>query len=226
MFDENERKRKLAKLFMQRKIKPKYDTELLRKAFMARASKPTLLTGTKQAQKPLFPLRLLRTKTYIAFDGDADLMSYRTIQGWSKDPSTAFSLNDAHDINYARDDSLPESICQQLKKRLDVSKNFVLIIGSKTNRNRKGILQYEMRYALRNKLPIILVFKGYSEKNRNTDILWKIYLQPNIPKAIRDYNEKEKFCLICPFTQLAVTGAIRLYSNNNLPNPVYTWHWK
>src|SRR2546430_1566672 len=91
-----------------------------------------------------------RTKTYIAFDGDTDLMSYRTIQAWSADPKHPFVLNDAHDINYARDDSLPESIINQLRERLDVSKHLVLLIGSATNRNRRGILQYEIRYALRN----------------------------------------------------------------------------
>lgn len=33
-------------------------------------------------------------------------MSYRTIQAWSADQPTSFILNDAHDLNYARDDSL------------------------------------------------------------------------------------------------------------------------
>ena len=32
-----------------------------------------------------------RTKTYIAFDGDTDLMSYRTIQLWSADPKYPLS---------------------------------------------------------------------------------------------------------------------------------------
>lgn len=59
-----------------------------------------------------------RTRTYIAFDGDADLMSYRTIQGWSADPSYPFTLLDAHDLSNAQDDSLPESIIKQLKIRL------------------------------------------------------------------------------------------------------------
>src|SRR5688572_8789854 len=104
----------------------------------------------------------MRTKTYIAFDGDQDLMSFRTIQGWSADKSNAFFLNNAHEINYARDDSLPTSIINQLRERLEVSTNFVLIVGTALNRNRKGILQYETKYALRNKLPIILVYKGFT----------------------------------------------------------------
>ena len=67
-----------------------------------------------------------RTKTYIAFDGDSDLMSYRTVQSWDRDDSS-FSLNDAHDINYARDGSLPQSIINQLRERLNVSKNLVAL---------------------------------------------------------------------------------------------------
>ena len=125
-----------------------------------------------------------RTKTYIAFDGDADLMSYRTIQSWSADPKYPFNLNDAHDINYARDDSLPESIINQLRERLKVSKHLVLIIGSKTNRNRKGILQYEIRYALRNSLPIILVLKGFSSDDDHTKELWNSELRPKIPAVL------------------------------------------
>ena len=92
----------------------------------------------------IYPSAQRRTKTYIAFDGDADLMSYRTIQSWSVDPRQLFTLNDAHEVNNARDDSLPESIINQLRERLGVSKHLVLIIGSATNSNRKGILQYEI----------------------------------------------------------------------------------
>jgi hypothetical protein len=166
-----------------------------------------------------------RTKTYIAFDGDTDLMSYRTIQGWSADPKYPFVLNDAHEINWARDDSLPESIINQLRKRLEVSKQLVLIVGSATNRNRKGILQYEIRYALRNTLPIILVFKGFSSDDENSKELWREKLSPKIPAVLKNW-EGYKYCLVCPFTREAVVSAIYTYSNNHLPSEGYTWHWK
>ena len=165
-----------------------------------------------------------RTKTYIAFDGDADLMSYRTIQGWSADPSYPFVLNDAHDVNWARDDSLPESIINQLRGRLDVSKHLVLLVRSQTNRNRKGILQYEIRYTLRNVLPIILAFKGFSSDDDNSESLWREKLFPKIPAVLR--GAESKYCLVCPFTRTKVVSAIRTYSNNNLPSEDYTWCWK
>jgi len=166
-----------------------------------------------------------RTRTYVAFDGDTDLMSYRTIQGWSADPNNSFSLNDAHELTNARDDSLPESIINQLKPRLDASKHLLLIIGSSTNTNRKGILQYELRYALRNSLPIFLVFKGYDDANtKHGDSLWKA-LEPKIPATIRNADKADKYCLVMPFTRARVSSAVKGWSNSNPPGAGYTWHW-
>jgi hypothetical protein len=165
----------------------------------------------------------MRTKTYIAFDGDTDLMSYRTVQAWDADDSS-FSLNDAHDINYARDDSLPESIINQLRERLEVSKNIGLIIGSETKGNRKGILKYELNYALKENLPIFLFFKGIDASTANTEQLWKNTLLPKIPTVIT--TSQTKYCLVCPFTKSAFSSAAANYSNNNLPQEGYVWHWK
>ncbi len=165
----------------------------------------------------------MRTKTYVAFDGDTDLMSYRTVQSWDRDDSS-FSLNDAHDVNYSRDDSLPESIINQLRARLNLSKNIALIIGSKTKENRKGILKYELNYALRNRLPIFLFYKGYDANTQKSDLLWKNHLLPKIPTVITE--AEEKYCLICPFTKNAFGSAAKAYSNNKLPNAAYTWWWK
>jgi hypothetical protein len=167
----------------------------------------------------------MRTKTYVAFDGDADLMCYRTIQRWSADPKNSFSLNNAHDINYARDDSLPQSIINQLYERLEASKHLMLIVGQATNKNRKGILQYEIRYALRYQLPIILVFKHYSGGDQATNELFQRVLFPQLPAVLREWTEDE-YCVLCPFTFDAVTEAIKKYSNVNLPAKGYTWYWK
>jgi len=166
----------------------------------------------------------MRTKTYIAFDGDADLMSYRTIQGWSADKNNPFTLNDAHDVNEARDNSMPESIINQLRERMEVSKNVVLLISSDTNKNRKGILQWEIGYALRNNLPIILVFIGYSTSTPRSETLWKDTLYPKIPSVLRE-TSLDKYCLLSPFTREKVVSAIQTYSINNLPSKGYTWYW-
>lgn len=165
-----------------------------------------------------------RTKTYIAFDGDSDLMSYQTIQGWHANDSISFNLNNAHNVNTARDDSLPQSIISQLKDRLDVSKILILLVGDKTKNNRKGILKYELQYALRNKLPIVLIFIGFDVGQKNTTELWKKYLQPKIPTVLLE--EPEIYALVSPFTKNAVDFAIKNYSNNNLPQKGFTWNWR
>ncbi len=166
-----------------------------------------------------------RTKTYIAFDGDEDLMSYRTIQSWSADETVAFSLNDAHELTFARDDSLPESIINQLGPRLEASKHMVLIVSGKTSRNRKGILKYELNYALKHALPIILIFKGFSETDRNTLALWQKKLLPRIPSVVSRW-QGDKYCVVCPFTRNAVCSAIQRFSHRSLPSKGYEWCWQ
>jgi hypothetical protein len=133
-------------------------------------------------------------------------------------------LNDAHEINYARDNSLPESIINQLRPRLDTSKHVVLLIGAETNGNRKGILRYEIRYALRHKLPIILAFKGYSSDQLVSDQLWQSRLYPKIPAVLRAWND-EKYCLVSPFTRDILTRATSLYSHTYLPLAGYNLYW-
>ncbi len=169
-------------------------------------------------------MEIRRTKTYIAFDGDADLMSYRNIQGWSKDYSTPFEINDAHELNHSRDGSLPDSIINQLRERLKRSKQLILIVGSQTNRNRKGILKYELNYALKNKLPITLIFKGHSSDETNDENLWNSKLLPKIPGVIKNYSD-DFYCLVTPFTRKSIYNSIKIYTNNNLPNKGYTWCW-
>ena len=165
-----------------------------------------------------------RTRVYTAFDGDTDIAYYRTLQMWSANSRIDFNLNDAHDLSYARDDSLPESIINQLRIRLDASKSFILIVGEKTKTNRKGILKWEIGYALRNKLPILLAFVGFDGTETNTAELWQNSLMPKIPTAIVD--EEEKYCLVSPFTKTAIEHFITTYTNNALPGKGNTWLWK
>lgn len=173
------------------------------------------------------PFGPTRTHTYIAFDGDADLMAYRTIQRWSADERVPFMLLDAHHINYARDDSLPESIIQQLKERLDRSRHLMLLVGSTTNRNRRGILQYEINYAIRNQLPILVVFIGFGfflpKGVTDAEALWGV-LRPRLPSVLRDAPQ-QVFCTASPFTRTSVVTAIQNYDVGSLPSAGYTWCW-
>lgn len=98
-------------------------------------------------------------------------------------------------------------------------------MGEQTNKNRRIILPYELRYALRYKLPIILAYKGYTGLEAADERIWNERLYPMLPKTLRDW-EGEKYCLVSPFTRAAVITAIHTYSNISLPLEGYTWHWR
>ena len=97
-----------------------------------------------------------RTKIYVAFDGDSDIHYYYLMKAWTNNTNFDFEINDAHDLNYARDTSLEESIKRQLLARLNSSKVLILLIGEKTKYLHKFV-KWELEYALKNYLPIIAV---------------------------------------------------------------------
>ncbi|MFA7296111.1 MAG: hypothetical protein WC211_02860 [Dehalococcoidia bacterium] len=165
-----------------------------------------------------------RLYTYVAFDGDADLMSYRLIQQWSKDPARPFTLWDAHSLNYARDDSLTDSIISQLKPRLDASRHVVLLVSDATARNRRGILEYEVNYAFRYQLPILCFFIGIDRGTPNTEQLWRDTLFPRLPPVVRNHVG-DKYCTLSPFTFDHLTQAVASFDQGRLPNPPYQWYW-
>lgn len=75
----------------------------------------------------------MRTKTYIAGDWDNDKDAVDQLHKWNDSKYWSLSFSDAHDLTSARDSSLNCNIKSSLKKRLDVSKTFVLIVGEHTN---------------------------------------------------------------------------------------------
>ncbi len=83
-----------------------------------------------------------RTKTYIAADWDGDRDAVEQLHKWNESNRWSLSFVDAHEITQARDSSLNCSIKASLKKRLDLSKTFVLIVGNKTKDLRSGSCAY------------------------------------------------------------------------------------
>jgi len=81
---------------------------------------------------------MYRTKTYIAADWDHDKDAVERIYRWKNSEKWSLDFHDAHELTQARDSSLPCSIKASLKKRMDVSKTFVLIVGNHTNTVTKG----------------------------------------------------------------------------------------
>lgn len=90
--------------------------------------------------------RVYRTCTYIAADwtGDKDLID--KLDEWNKNDYLGLSFTDAHDLTQSRDTSHPCSIKQNLRKRLNVSKTFVLIAGTNTANLTKGGCRYCPNY--------------------------------------------------------------------------------
>lgn len=74
-----------------------------------------------------------RTKTYIAGDWDNDKDAVDQLYKWNANKNLTLSFTDAHDLTKSRDTSLNCSIKASLKKRMDASKTFVLIVGEHTN---------------------------------------------------------------------------------------------
>lgn len=83
-----------------------------------------------------------RTRTYIAADWDGDRDVVEQLHKWNDSNYWGLSFPDAHDLQQSRDSSLPCSIKSSLKKRMDGSKRFVLIVGDATDTVTKGSCQY------------------------------------------------------------------------------------
>lgn len=96
-----------------------------------------------------------RNKLYIAFDGDSDMRWYRLLTAWNANEHMDFDFHNAHDLYPARDTSLPESIKAQLRKRMQNSKSFLLLVGERTMHIR-GYIPWEIEYARHLDLPIIV----------------------------------------------------------------------
>lgn len=79
-----------------------------------------------------------RTKTYIAGDWSEDQDAVDQLYKWKNGKQWKLTFADAHDLTSARDNSFNCSIKSSLKKRLDITKRFVLIVGNKTADLRSG----------------------------------------------------------------------------------------
>lgn len=104
-----------------------------------------------------------RNKTYIVFDGDEDMASYRMMCAWAANQKSDFTFQNAHDLNTARDDSLTDSIKAQLRIRLDNTKLMVVLIGKKTKSLRKFV-PWEIEQAISRDIPIVAVNLNGSRK--------------------------------------------------------------
>ena len=114
-----------------------------------------------------------RTRTYIAgdWDGDKDLID--KLYEWNEKDNLALSFSDAHSYTQARDSSLPCTIKSSLAERLNVSKTFLLVVGSNTTSVTKGSCQYCSSY-------------DYGTCRRGHSVSTKSFIQYECEKAAKD----------------------------------------
>lgn len=113
-----------------------------------------------------------RNKTYVAFDGDNDIRYYNLMKAWKQSDNTDFNFYDAHELNNARDTSMPESIKKQLSTRMANSKMFVLLLGEKTRYLTKFV-KWEVEHAIYLNLPIVVVnLNGKKEEDTTRMPSW------------------------------------------------------
>lgn len=90
-----------------------------------------------------------RTRTYIAADWDGDHDLVDQLHKWNESDYWGLHFQDAHDLTQSRDTSKACSIKKSLRRRLDCSKIFVLIVGDKTTSIMKGACWYCPSYIAR-----------------------------------------------------------------------------
>lgn len=160
-----------------------------------------------------------RTRTYIAADWSGDYNAVEQLHTWNNSQYWGLSFTDAHDLMQARDNSLNCSIKASLRKRLDVSKTFVLIVGNNTKTVRSGSCQYCGSY---NSYTYACA-RGY-----NVD--YRSYVEYECEKAVRDglkivvlYNALTINKAKCPdvIKNVGTHVAMLIYKNGR-----YDWNYQ
>ena len=122
-----------------------------------------------------------RTRTYIAADWSNDKDAVDILMKWNESDYWGLSFLDAHELSQCRNDKTDNcNIKRNCSQNLDRSKFFVLIIGDETKTLRAGycmycksykncdhiskedksFVEYECDYAVRNHLPIIVLYNS------------------------------------------------------------------
>lgn len=133
---------------------------------------------------------MYRTKTYIAADWTGDIDAIEQLHKWNKSNYWGLSFHDAHDITQSSDSSKNCSIKASLRKRFDVTKTFVLIVGNGTKSRRAGecnycfkhnecgstsnksFIEYECDKAVRDKLKIVVLYNAATiDKSKCPDVV-------------------------------------------------------
>jgi hypothetical protein len=142
-----------------------------------------------------------RTKTYVTADWSSDYEVVEQLRKWNHGNKWGLTFTDDHIEKQSKDSRLNCSIKSSLAMKLDLSKTFVLIVGSKTKTARSGsclycydnhnstvqgcrsgysvnflsFIEYECEKAVRNRLKIVVLYKSVQvDKSKCPDAVKKI----------------------------------------------------
>lgn len=82
--------------------------------------------------------RVYRTATYLAGDWSGDKDAVTQMMTWNSGNKWGLHYTDVHCLTQSYDESLNCSIKASLRKRLNISKRFILIVGGNTDSLRSG----------------------------------------------------------------------------------------
>jgi hypothetical protein len=162
-----------------------------------------------------------RNGTYIAFHAEgktdptaSDIKYYRMLKAWHENDGTNFRFVNSHEkVDAVKDTASKQKIVNSLKERLDCSKNFVLILGPKTNQD-TDFVPFEIQYAADEcNIPFIIVYTEY------TGILNPGSHRVEWPAALRARIDKNSISVIhIPFKRGLIDDAIGRYNLTTKPD--------
>ncbi len=97
-----------------------------------------------------------KNKTYVMFDADNDITSYRLMCAWKTNSNIDFNFHNAHELNNLRKTASETQIKRKLKERLNSTKQAILLVGNKT-KNLYKFVRWEIEVAIEMDIPIIAV---------------------------------------------------------------------
>jgi hypothetical protein len=170
-----------------------------------------------------------RNGTYIAFHAEgktdptaSDIRYYRLMKAWHEAEGIDFRFVNSHEkVQAVKDSASKARIKDSLERRLDESKNMVLIIGPRT-RNDTDFVPHEIAYAVDTCcIPVIAVYTEYSS------ILRPGTHSNEWPAALRKRIEDGSAHVIhIPFKRELILQAIKQFDLNNLPAGGYVHYTK
>lgn len=119
-----------------------------------------------------------RTKTYIAGDWTGDSDAIQKLYEWKNSNRLTLDFVDAHEYTQAFDEDLLCSIKSSLRRRLNISKTFVLIVGQQTKKLTKGGCQFCKSYNS---------YNARCCRNYNPD--YRSYIEYECEMALKDYRD-------------------------------------